>query len=665
MPKRPSEPPPSPPPTAAREFPGWPTPWCCALIFLTALVAYWPALGAGFIWDDAGHVTRADLRSLHGLVRIWFEPGATQQYYPLLHSAFWLEHHLWGDSAFGYHLLNILLHATSACLLGVTLRRLAVPGAWLAALLFALHPVCVESVAWIAEQKNALSTVLYLCAALAYLRFDERRRPAHYILATAIFLAALFTKTVTATLPAALLVIFWWRRGRLGARRDVLPLLPWFMCGVVAGLFTATFERTLIGAEGADFSLDFVQRCLLAGHVIWFYLGKLLLPVNLIFIYPRWNVDVSQVWQFLFPLAVVALLGWLAVGQRQRQRRGLLAAALFFCGSLFPALGFVNVYPFIFSFVADHFQYLACMGILAPVAAGLTLGLARLPRGSGPVALSVLLLVLGTLTFRQSATYHDVFVLYETTLARNPACWMAHNNLGNALVDAGRADEAIAHFEAALKLRPDFAPGESNLGDQLTRIGRAAEAIPHLERAIQLQPNYAEAHNNLGVALIATGRAAEAIAEFRAALRFNPDYAVAHFNLGLALSTGGNVAEGLPQFREALRLKPDYAEAQMNWGIGLVMTNRLDEALPHFAEAVRLGPASPDTHFTYGRALVRAGKNDDAIAQFRAAIELNPGFADAHLNLALALRQAGRLDEATGQYNEAVRLNPALGSARP
>ena len=190
-----------------------------------------PALQAGFIWDDDGHVTRTDLRDLSGLYRIWFEFGATQQYYPVLHSAFWLEHLVWGDSPLGYHLLNVLLHASAACLFGVLLRRLAVPGAALAALLFALHPVCVESVAWISEQKNTLSLVFYLCAALAYLRFTERRRGTVYLLATGLFVLALLTKTVTASLPAALLVVFWWQRGRLEWRRDVVPLLPWFALG--------------------------------------------------------------------------------------------------------------------------------------------------------------------------------------------------------------------------------------------------------------------------------------------------------------------------------------------------------------------------------------------------------------------------------------------------
>ena len=198
-----------------------------ALIFVLVVVAYWPALTGGFLWDDGGHVTRPDLRSLSGLARIWFEFGATQQYYPVLHSTFWFEHLLWGDSTLGYHLLNVSLHTTVACLFGIILRRLRIPGAWLAALLFALHPVCVESVAWISEQKNTLSTVFYLASALVYFRYRDTGRRSHYGWATGFFILALLTKTVTASLPAALLVIFWWQQGKLNWRRDVRPLLPW------------------------------------------------------------------------------------------------------------------------------------------------------------------------------------------------------------------------------------------------------------------------------------------------------------------------------------------------------------------------------------------------------------------------------------------------------
>ena len=194
-----------------------------------AIAAYWPVFRAGFIWDDDAHVTRAELQSLHGLWRIWFDLGSTQQYYPVLHGAFWLEHRLWGDAPLGYHLANVLFHATSACLFALALRRLAAPGAWFAGFLFALHPVCVESVAWISEQKNTLSLVFYLLAAHAYLHFDARRARGQrggaglYLLATGLFLLSLLSKTVTATLPAALLVVAWWRRGRLSWKGDLLP----------------------------------------------------------------------------------------------------------------------------------------------------------------------------------------------------------------------------------------------------------------------------------------------------------------------------------------------------------------------------------------------------------------------------------------------------------
>src|ERR1017187_831301 len=251
-----------------------------ALILCATVVAYLPALHGSLLWDDSSHVTRPDLQSFHGLWRIWFDLGATQQYYPLLHSAFWMEHRLWGDAVLGYHLTNVLLHALAACLVVAIARRLALPGAWLAGLVFALHPLCVEAVAWISEQKSVLSGVFYLAAALAYLHFDHSRRPSRYLAALGLFVLALLSKTVTATLPAALLVVFWWQRGRLEWKRDVRPLLPWFVLGVSAGLFTAWVEKTVIGANGADFALTPVGRGLLAGRAIWFYAAKLVWPAT-------------------------------------------------------------------------------------------------------------------------------------------------------------------------------------------------------------------------------------------------------------------------------------------------------------------------------------------------------------------------------------------------
>lgn len=633
-----------------------PAVWFGALTFLLVLLAYLPALRGGFIWDDSGHVTRSDLRSLAGLARIWFEPGATQQYYPLLHSAFWFEHLLWGDAPFGYHLLNVLLHAANACLFAALLRRLAVPGAWFAALLFALHPVCVESVAWVAEQKNSLSALLYLCAALAYLRFNSARTGRAYAVATLLFLAALLTKTVTATLPAALLVIFWWQRGSLAWRRDVVPLLPWFALGAASGLFTAHFERELIGASGADFNFSLADRLVIAGRVVWFYLGKLAWPADLIFIYPRWTIDAGSFAQWLGLFAALLLLA--GVFWYRRRSRAPLAATLLFAGTLFPVLGFFNVYPFVFSFVADHFQYLASLAIFALAGAGAARLSTRFPRprpqflafGAAP------LLLLGALTWAQAGMYRDVFTLYETTLARNPDAWMAHNNLAMELTNRGRVAEAIPHLEKVLQLRPHDAIAESNLGDDLLRQGRPTEALPHLERAVKLQPNFANAHNNLGAALSALGRPDEALAHHQEALRLQPDLASAEHNIGLVLAMSGKNAEAIPHFQRAAALDPQFPAAELSWGIALMLSGRFDDAVPHFERACDLDPNSVDSHFTFGRALAQHRRLAEAVEQFQIVLELEPRLGDAHQQLALVLRALGRSDEAQNHFLQARQL---------
>lgn len=631
----------------------WRAPAMCALIFGVTLLAYLSALRAGFIWDDMpGHVTRPELQSVDGLVRIWFELGATQQYYPLLHSFFWFQHQLWGDAPFGYHLVNLLLHATAACLVGTLLRRLNVTAAWLAALLFALHPVMVESVAWVSEQKNTLSAVLYLCAALAFLRYERERTPGRYGTATGLFLLALLTKTVTATLPAALLVICWWRSGRLRWREDVLPLLPWFGLSAGAGILTATFEHTLIGAHGADFELGFVERVLLAGRVVCFYVGKLLWPANLVFVYPRWDVDATVAWQYLFPLGVLAGLG--ALWWRRGRTRGPLAAALLFGGTLFPALGFINVFPFVYSFVADHFQYLAAVALFALAAAGWA-AVTSIPLATRRLGAAAVLAVLAALTWRQSSTYRDVVTLYRATLARNPDAWMAHNNLAIALVNQGQVAEAITHYEHALRLRPGFAEARNNFGYALTLAGRPADAVPHLQAALHLQPKYAEAQNNLGRAYMAMNRPEEGRAAFAEAVRLNPNYAIAQANLGLALATAGRTAEAIPHFERAVRLDPKYADAELNWAIGLSVTGDHAAALPHFERAATLAPQNPGAHFGWGRTLAALGRLDDAVVRFRTAVELAPGFGEAHFNLAIALRQLGRTPEAERHLMEAQR----------
>jgi tetratricopeptide (TPR) repeat protein len=561
-------------------------------LLAATFLAYLPAVNADFIWNDSDYVTAPALRSTAGLGRIWFEVGATEQYYPFLHSAFWVQHRLWGDHPAGYHVVNILLHAGSAILLLLILRRLAIPGAALAAFVFALHPVYVESVAWISEQKNTLSLFCYLLAALAYLRFDATRRAPVYWVATALFVIALLSKSVTATLPPTLLVVFWWQRGRLAWRRDVLPLVPWFALGAAMGLVSAWVERKFIGAEGAEFALTFAQRGLLAGRVVWFYLGKLLWPADLIFIYPRWTVDPAQAWQWVFPLGVLVALAGLWWGRGRT--RAPLAAALFFGGSLFPVLGFFNVYAFLFSFVADHWQYLPSIGVVVLVAAAISRGLRRagiVVRTGMP---ATLVLALGLLSFHQSRMYADMRTFYRTTLARNPDCWMAHNNLGNLLREDRQYDAAVTHFEAALRVRPDLPKAHYNLANTLRDLKRRDEALPHYRRALELQPNYTDALNAIGNLLRELGRPAEALPPLLQALQLEPEYADAQNNLGMALRDLGRLPEALVQFERAARADPRASPAQLYLAFTLSLLGRDTEAMEHFREARRLNPALPD-----------------------------------------------------------------------
>jgi len=696
-----------------RRFP----PWALgALVVGLVLACYWPALRGGLVFDDLAHMTRPDLQSWSGLARIWFERGATAQYYPLFNTALWIEHRCWGDAVLGYHLVNVLLHGAAACLVVAVTRRMldgkrAQPfdglgtlsepngrdcaptgtgerasspsddsntaAAWLAGLVFALHPAGVESVAWISEQKNTLSAVFFLGAALAYLGFDRDRRHGRYWLALGLFLLALLTKTVTATLPPTLLVIFWWQRGRLDWRRDVLPLVPWLVLGTVAGLYTAWFERQVAGARGAEFALPLTVRGLVAGRAIWFYLRTLLWPAHLMFINPRWSVDPGAVSQYAFPLAAAAVV--LVLGLAARRARGpgaaiaagSLAGYLIFVGSLFPALGFFNLYWFTYSFVADHFQYLACLGIIVPAAAGLARAAASLRRSLRPgvrrlppAAAGLLLLALGLLTWRQSGNYRDGVTLYRATLALNPDCWVAHNDLAWELAKSpAGVPEAIIHYEAALRLKPDCAEAHDNYASLLASLpGRAADAAGHFEQALRLRPNFLETRVNYAN-LLATmpGGLPRAVAQYREALRYAPDFAEVHYSLANALTQiPGRAAEALAQYELALHLKPDFAQAHVNLANELAkLPGRMPEALAHYEAALRINPNLAVAHYNLAVQLSSLrGREEEARRHYLEALRLRPDYARAHNDLGVLYARQGRFDEARKEWEQAAAQDP-------
>jgi len=562
-----------------------------AALIVAVVLVYLPALHAGFIWNDSDYVTRPGLRSVHGLWRIWFEVGATEQYYPLLHSSFWLQHLLWGDAAFGYHLANVLLHGASACLFAALLTRWRVPGAWFAAFLFALHPVCVESVAWISEQKNTLSLVFYLGAALAYDRFTINRSGRAYGLGLLLFVLALLSKTTTATLVPAFWVVAWWRHGGLQWSRDVRPLLPWFALGAVAGLFSAWVEMEHIGAVGEAFSLTVLERIMLAGRIVWFYLAKLLWPADLAFIYPRWDMAGSGL-VAIVP-ALVAALVLIALWRLRSSTRAPLAIALLFGGSLFPVLGFFNVYGFLYSYVADHWQYLPCLAVIAGLASGLTLVLGRLPRGIRLGVPVMIVALLGGLSWQRTAMYRDLETFYRSLLRDNPEAWMAHNNLGTFLRENGRLDEAEVHFAETLRLRPRSAKAHNNLGVLHQDRRRFAQALPFFREAVRLAPESAIYHDNLATALRETGEAAAALAHHQEAVHRDPGWAVAQNNHGVTLRALGRSGEALEAFQRAVRLDPQSGPGHLNLALMYSLLGREAESRHHYEQARQLNPALP------------------------------------------------------------------------
>ncbi|MCC7407316.1 MAG: tetratricopeptide repeat protein [Phycisphaeraceae bacterium] len=647
-----------------------PRPWLMALVLLViTLPAYLPVLRAGYIWDDDAYVTNnLTLRSAEGLSRIWLEPTSIPQYYPLVHTTFWLEYHLWGLHPLGYHLTNLLLHVLGATLLGLLLLRLGLGrGALLAAAIFALHPVEVESVAWITERKNVLAAVFYLASALVYLRFNPLTGDAlpsgrwrHYAWATLLFAAALLSKTTVATLPAAILVVIWWKRGRL-AWRDLWPMLPWFVMGVSMGLVTAWLERHHVGVAWLpeDFNLTFYQRVLIAGRAVAFYLGKLVWPADLIFIYPRWSPDASDPLQWLFPAAVLGTLVALLL-LRRRIGRGPATAALLYVGTLLPALGFFDVYPFRYSFVADHFQHLASLAPIALAGAGLAwLTRQRAPRWLAAIAVALLLATLGTLTWRQTLMYRDRETLWRTTALRNPAAWIAQINLASELLDQRRIEEALPRLQTGLALRPNDPKAQNLLANARWRLGQREQAVMLLQGIIDRRQDNPQTHALLAIMLTELGRPQEALPHARFAAEFAPDDADVQRSLGLvylALNQPGPARDALAR---AARLDPDDFRNHDQLALALLRLRQLDGpdgAIAALEHARTLNPDDVDVHRYLGVAQVTVGRLDEGIASLTRAAELAPRSPTIRLALAEALALAGRIDEALDQARQAISL---------
>ncbi len=583
----------------ARRLQLWWVGGAVALMTLTAVV-YLPVIRTGgFIWDDDHHLAvNPNISTERALRGIWLDVGSTQQYYPLVFTTLWFEHRLFGDWAGGYHAVNVALHAISCVLLWRLLARLRLRGAWLAAAVFAIHPVHVESVAWISELKNVLSGLLVLCAAHLMLPLLQpelypdltRRRvrantPWIYIAGFLLFCLALTSKTVVCTLPAALLLLVYWKRGRIGAA-DVLRVTPMLLVGAGFGLLTAYLERGQIGATGKPFELSPPDRILISGRAVWFYAAKLLWPWRLVFIYPRWHIDLHLGWQWCFPIAAVLLLASL-FALRRMIGRGPLVAVLYFGGTLAPALGFVNVFPMRYSFVADHFQYLASIGVIALIITALAqLRAATAINGAGSIAL---LALLSLLSWRQQPMYRDQLALWSRTIELNPRAGIAYNNLGNRALLLRDYDRAQQLLERAVELEPDEPIAHFNLGQFYSAVNRPVMAIDSFRHAVQLGPRYAEAHYRLAVELRKVGEYDDAIAHLRDAIQLQPISPLPYNELATLLAERGRVEDAERTLRLAIR-SADSAQTHFNLAIVLGRKGQQDEALAELQRALEIDP---------------------------------------------------------------------------
>lgn len=639
------------------------------LLAVLVITAYIPAYRAGFIWDDDSYVTaNKTLEAPDGLARTWFSLSANPQYYPMVFSGFLLERSLWGLNPLPYHAANVLLHLLGCLVLWRVLILLGLPGAWLAAAVFALHPVNVESVAWITERKNVLSGFFYFSSAFCLLRFfgfgpkTGSRTPFFWYASSLIlFLAALLSKTVTSVLPAAFVVILWWKNGAV-KRADWARLTPFFALALLFGSITAWLERHHVGAAGADWDLTFPERIMVAGKALWFYIGKILLPLNLSFIYPRFSTDASDFVSWLFPIAFILLLAAL-FALRGKIGRGPAAAMAYFAMALFPALGFFNVFPHRYSFVADHFAYHALPGFIALVVCGLA-GIAESAGKKPPRAAAVIPTALLGLLFAASSvhggSFSDLETLWTRTLEKNPRSWIAHNNLGVYLDQAGREKEALVHMKKSLEIRQDLPEVHYNLAGYYGRKGNRAKAALHLEQALSLETSKDDVHYQLGLLLLEKGRNQEALERFLKAAKANPSNADALYEAGALFSQAGD-RRALFYFQKALAVKPSMARA--HHGVGRVLAARGDAggAARRFRTALAGLPGESEIHNDLGAALAAMGRDREAIESFGRAAELDPKNAPAITNMALLLAKAGRNDEALARYIEALgveELNP-------
>jgi len=638
------------------------------LIQVVAIVAatfwiFWPALHGDWIWDDNFYITQNPL--LHDPARLWkawFEPGSFVEYYPIEESVQWAQWQLWHTDTFGYHLTNVFLHIINALLVWHLLNKFGLRLAWLGGLLFAIHPVQVESVAWIVELKNTLSLPPFLLAMCFYIDYDRHGKLRDYLWATGLFLVAMLCKPSMVMFPVVILLYVWWKRDRV-RWEDLKTSAPFFVISLVQGLLTLLVGAWYLQfqhAHSSDVPVGgILSRLALAGLSLSFYFSKCFLPIGLLAMYPKWSIDPPSPILLLPWLVLVGVIYWFWTKREGWGRHALLGLG-FFLINLALFIGFITGAFMSFTWVMDHFLYIPIIGLIGLVVAGLEQAGKKLSGFMRSFAIAIVTVVMALMAW-ESHSYAEKFVdeaaFWNHTLKYNPGAWAAHQNLGGFLFKKGRISEAIEQYEQAIKISPDCVNAYYSLGIALLKLNQISEAKKQFEQALKIYPDYAEVHNSLGSVLGREGRAAEAIDQFEQAIKLDPDYAEAHKNLGIALLKANRIPDVIEQFQQVAKLNPDDAEACNNLGYALEQGGRIPEAIEQYEQAIKLNPDFPQAYNSLGSALGRAGRISEAIEQYEQAIKLKPDYAEAHDNLGYALSQVGRVPEAIEQCEQALKIN--------
>lgn len=605
--------------------------FCAAALVIVVFAAYKPCWHGDWIWDDGILVLDNPVQKPGGLANVW-TPGGYLNYWPVSYSAYWLEAKLFGleQNPFGFHLVNIGLHALAAILLWRLLVRLRLPGAFLAAAIFALHPVNVETVAWISQLRGILSLVFALVSVLFFLSYEQKSGRWRFGLSLLAFALSALSKGDALTLPIVLLALAWWQRRRIG-RQDALRAAPFFLIAAVMAALEISAQHSL---DSVLVRTDGIfSRTAIAGCAVWFYLWKFIWPLNLLPVYPRWSIPAAPL--AYLPLLALAGLFVLAWRYRLTWGRSVVMAIVCFVVLLLPVLGFANITFMEFSLVADHWQYVAMIVPCAAVGSACAL-LARrwLHPAVSLVGAVALLAPLAILTAKQCGIYIDSVPFYQTVIAGNPTGWIAESNLGTTFETRGRLDEAIAHYQRSLMFYPNDAKVQNSLGAIFLVQGKYDAAIPHLQRAIQINPRFASANYNLAVVLEKQGEYDAAIAHLRRELEIDPKGHLAKDRLAVAIKNRDKVVKDLSDMRQRLSRSPKDPGV-LNAVAWLLATSPY-KSLRNGAEAVRLaelaskitGGEDPLSLATLAAAYAEAGRFDDAIVVAQRARELATSLPD-------------------------------------